>query len=468
MIFKKISRDIKYKVVLSLLLGSSIVFGLFFVYNYNQNKNYLESKLNKNLERTITRLSENLVVPLWELDEKWIEMIANTEMLAPEMEAISITGDGGLNIYKKRSNNGDVIETSSLEGISNIIFEDSLPIIRDSDKIGEVTVYISNKVLETELIKEVISSIRLALLLIVFVSLASFLILDYFILKPLNEILVTVKGSGINHYSMKVNLDQEDQIGELAKEFNTMMENILSKEEMMLSQSRQAAMGEMISMIAHQWRQPITVIAMGANNMLLEAELDNLEPESVKDSAKKMLKQTVHLSKTIDDFRNFFSPNKSKELVKITDIVEENLQVIGKSLENNNVEVEKDFKSETSVFIYSRELLQVLINIFKNAKEALVENKIYNAKISIITREDEAQVYISICDNGKGIPDKIINRIFEPYFTTKSEKNGTGLGLYMSKTIIDKHFHGKLTAENMESGGACFKISIPKVQNENI
>ncbi len=231
---------------------------------------------------------------------------------------------------------------------------------------------------------------------------------------------------------------------------------------MMLAQSRHAAMGEMISMIAHQWRQPITVISMVANNLLADVELEDIEPERLRQSADKVLNQTQHLSQTIDDFKNFFKPNKQVEMTLVSDVLEENFAIVGKSLENNNIVIEKDYNCKTLIPLYSRELLQVFINIFKNAKEALLENEIKDPMISVLTHEDETYVYISICDNGKGIAPAILKKIYDPYFSTKDEKIGTGLGLYMSKTIVEKHLNGTIKANNRQEGGVCFKISLLK------
>ncbi len=234
------------------------------------------------------------------------------------------------------------------------------------------------------------------------------------------------------------------------------------KEEMMIAQSRHAAMGEMISMIAHQWRQPITVISMVANNLLADVEFDDVQTENVKKSATKVLEQSHHLSQTIDDFKNFFRPNKKTELSLVNDILEENFKIVGKSLENNNIAVEKKYECQSKIETYSRELLQVFINILKNAKEALIENATDNPTILITTKEDEDNVYIFLCNNGKGIDPEVISKIYDPYFSTKDEKIGTGLGLYMTKTIIQKHLNGTIKALNREEGGVCFEISLPK------
>ncbi len=230
----------------------------------------------------------------------------------------------------------------------------------------------------------------------------------------------------------------------------------------MISQSRHAAMGEMISMIAHQWRQPISVIAMDANNVLVDIELDSIESESLKNDVTDIIEQTEHLSQTIDDFRNFFKPNKIKDEVSVIDVFEDAYSVIAKSLENNNIEVEKNFTAVSKVNIFSRELLQVIINILKNAKEALEEHRESERKIVNSIDEDSEDVIIKICNNGGRIEEENIEKIFDPYFSTKDEKNGTGLGLYMSKTIIEKHILGSLSVQNSDDDGVCFIIKIPK------
>ena len=241
---------------------------------------------------------------------------------------------------------------------------------------------------------------------------------------------------------------------------------LMEKEDLMITQSRHAAMGEMIAMIAHQWRQPISVIAMGANNMLVDIELEEVKEESIKEQAKNILKQTEYLSKTIDDFRNFFRPDKEKEEVKLEDVMAETEGIIGKSLENNNITLtirnENGYKVET----YSRELLQVFINLLKNAKEALMENRETDRHIDVVISDDADNVITTVCDNGGGIDEAIIDKIFDPYFSTKDEKTGTGLGLYMSKTIVEKHLHGTIEVSNTKEG-ACFKIAIPLAEEAN-
>jgi len=238
------------------------------------------------------------------------------------------------------------------------------------------------------------------------------------------------------------------------------VQELKQKDKMMLAQSRNAAMGEMISMIAHQWRQPLAAISMSSNNILADIELDMIENETLEESCKEILEHTSELSKTIDDFREFFKPVKKSEIAAPKDILHSALKIVGKSLENSNVKVIENISSEKEIDTYSRELMQVFLNILNNAKEVVIENKKEDRKIEIEIKETGDSIVIKICDNGGGIPDGVIDKVFEPYFSTKDERTGTGLGLYMSKTIVEKHHGGVLSVSN-ENEGACFLIELP-------
>ena len=263
--------------------------------------------------------------------------------------------------------------------------------------------------------------------------------------------IIAILGLFYTYKNLKISLKEQEKL---------YIEN-QRKEEIMLTQSRNAAMGEMISLIAHQWRQPISVIAMWANNMMADIDMDEIEENDFRKYATNIITQTQHLSQTIDDFRNFFRPDKNKEKVLIKDVMEECLGVVGKSLENNNIKIKKDYQNNKIINIYSRELMQVYINIIKNAKEALLEHNVENGKISIDIYEDENNVITTIEDNALGIKPDVITKIFNPYFTTKGVKSGTGLGLYMSKMIVEKHLYGTISVQNVKDG-VCFTIILPK------
>lgn len=234
------------------------------------------------------------------------------------------------------------------------------------------------------------------------------------------------------------------------------------KDNIMLQQSRLAAMGEMMSLIAHQWRQPISTIAMEANNLLIDVDLNTLDEKEVKLIADSLIKQTQYLSTTIDDFKNFFLPKQEKTVSTVTQVMDDTLAVMEKSLEYHNIKIIKEYDSTSQIDIFTKELLHVFINIIKNAKDVLEELNTENEKyIKLSIYEDLDNIMIDIEDNGGGIKESIMSKVFEPYFSTKEKKNGTGLGLYMSQTIIMKHFGGSIVAKN-KNAGACFTISIPK------
>lgn len=232
----------------------------------------------------------------------------------------------------------------------------------------------------------------------------------------------------------------------------------------MIAQSRHAAMGEMISMIAHQWRQPLTTISMDVNNILADIELDTINEEELKKISEDIIEKTQYMSKTIDDFRNFFKPEKSTELINLQDLINNTISITKSSLENHDINLELSCKSIIKIETYSRELLQVLINIVKNAKEAFEKNT-NNRYIKIYCKEKKDFVQINIENNGSKIPENIIEKIFEPYFTTKDKNVGTGLGLYMSKIIVEKHLNGKIEVQNLEEA-VRFSIKLPfKISN---
>lgn len=234
------------------------------------------------------------------------------------------------------------------------------------------------------------------------------------------------------------------------------------QEKILIVQSQYAAIGNMISMIAHQWRQPISIIAMEVNNIILDIELDDLNSDILKECSENILLTTEELSHTIDEFGDFFKPNNAPEDISIQDLLANVIKIIGKSLENNNIELSIDLKENILLTTYTKELMQVLMNILHNAKELFIQQTQDEKRISIVIVDKDNDVEIVICDNAGGIPEESMDQIFYPYFSTKNEQNGSGLGLYITKTIVEKHLMGKIEVEN-KFNGACFKISFPKI-----
>ncbi len=238
-------------------------------------------------------------------------------------------------------------------------------------------------------------------------------------------------------------------------------------EQLLIQQSKMAAMGEMISMIAHQWRQPLSSIGAVLTNLKVQFDLELLEPEFFKHSVQEVNNQIQYLSTTITDFRSFLSPTKQKLICFLDEIVDNTLKIIGKSLETSNITVKKEMAFKHPISVYSNELIQVFMNILKNAQDAFASNKIEGANIQIVGSETDAIQVIEISDNAGGIPEDILPKLFDSYFTTRGDGVGTGLGLYMSKTIVEKHCEGQLTVFN-RGAGACFRIELPVVYQADV
>jgi PAS domain S-box-containing protein len=232
------------------------------------------------------------------------------------------------------------------------------------------------------------------------------------------------------------------------------------KDETLLHQSKLAQMGEMISMIAHQWRQPLTAISSTANDMYMKIMLDQYTKQYFMHKLGKINEFSMHLSQTIDDFRNFYKKDKQEECVTYTEVVRGAFDIISTSLVNKNIELRSDFQAQKRVSVLVNELRQVILNLMKNAEDVLLERKVEDPYILVKTYDDEIHSYLEVADNGGGIPEGIIHSIFDPYFSTKVKKDGTGLGLYMSKIIVEDHCHGMLSVIN-SAEGAVFTIRLP-------
>lgn len=238
------------------------------------------------------------------------------------------------------------------------------------------------------------------------------------------------------------------------------------KTRLLYHQSRHAQMGEMLGMIAHQWRQPLTSISASTTAIEVDMLMDNWDKSLFKDHIGRIAMLSQHLSSTIDDFRSFFKENKLYEKVGVSEIIASSLQIIEASMKTKNININIDEASDTKVSVIRNEMRQVLLNLLKNSEDALLEFAVENPNIWINSYEDETSVYVSIEDNAGGIDAKIIDKVFEPYFTTKMSLNGTGLGLYMSHMIIQDHFGAEITVVN-GTKGAKFTIRLPKEVQQN-
>ena len=249
----------------------------------------------------------------------------------------------------------------------------------------------------------------------------------------------------------------QDLNNNLENEILQQVNNIREKDKYIISQSKLAAMGEMIGNIAHQWRQPLNALGLIQQKMQLFHERGALDDEKFISNINQSMKHIESMSETIDDFRNFINPNKEKEKFSIEDTINKAFSMVKSSFKDNNI-------GFTLVVIddglmldgYQNELSQVVLNLLNNAKDVLMAKGNDDAHVVINIQKDNNAIIIRCCDNGDGVSSEVLPRIFEPYFTTKGTK-GTGLGLYMSKMIVEENMNGNLSVSNTDDG-ACFTM----------
>jgi len=352
-----------------------------------------------------------------------------------------------------------------------------------------------------------IEEMYLKIVYIVGVSLILILFMGYFfarwISRPVSAIshLATQVASG--NLMVRSMLKRQDEIGILSDSFNQMIDSLrLSKkhlenynqelesqvlkrtheladlnkdldkrikdevaqrqkqEALLIHQSRLAAMGEMIGAIAHQWRQPLNALSLVQQNLQIRYKMGKLDDDFMARNMEKSDRLIQKMSSTIDDFRNFFKPDKHIEPFNINSIIQSTAELLDAQLKNNNIKLNIICKEDVIINGFHGEFSQVILNLINNAKDILIERKITQPLIIIETRKHNNElISITVKDNGGGIQEAIIDKIYDPYFTTKEEGKGTGIGLYMSKMIVENNMAGKLYAFN-DGAGANFVIEL--------
>ena len=295
---------------------------------------------------------------------------------------------------------------------------------------------------------------------------SSYLLFAYKNQKDIKQ-LATMLGN----FQTKINLSISACLGvnnlnllndELENRVKISVDKIREKDKMLMAQSKQAVMGEMIEMIAHQWRQPLTAIGMISNNIAMELVLDELNTNTLQEDLHAINTQVHYLSTTIDDFRNFFKESKNREYVSSKSILKSINTLVYHQLKSQDIAIKITQCNENELYLYKNELMQAILNLISNAKDALIDNKpdLERKQITLSCKSDSQNLKIVVADNAGGIKKDILSKIFDPYFSTKKAKNGTGLGLYMSKIIIQEHLEGELSVQNSNEG-AEFTIKIP-------
>lgn len=239
------------------------------------------------------------------------------------------------------------------------------------------------------------------------------------------------------------------------------------KDHLMAQQSKLASMGEMIGNIAHQWRQPLNALGLLLQKQQVFLERGLLTSEKMETSVAKGTALIRKMSTTIDDFRDFFKPNKEKVVFDVKMAIEDTLALIDAALYDHNISLELLLEKDQMIFGYKNEFSQVILNLINNAKDVLSDLNVENPLIRLKNYTKDDEIIVEVYDNGGGINQAIMEQIFEPYFTTKEEGKGTGIGLYMSKMIIEENMDGKLSVINADDG-ALFTVSVPAYHEEEM
>jgi signal transduction histidine kinase len=278
----------------------------------------------------------------------------------------------------------------------------------------------------------------------------------------------------------ELNDNLENMVEEKTKELQELNENLeqkillevdknRQKDQQMISQSRFAALGEMIGNIAHQWRQPLSAISTTASGIQLQMQLGISTNEEIDKGLGEIMGFVRFLTQTIEDFRSFFKEDKEKVDFDLSEVLTKSINITSASYKDNEIFLEESTKEGFLSVGYPSELSQVFLNILNNAKDAILENDVKDRLVHVSTASEGNDNVVYIQDNAGGIPEHIIEKIFDPYFTTKHQSQGTGIGLYMSKDIVEKHMNGSISVKNRktiidehEYSGACFRVAIPK------
>ncbi len=265
----------------------------------------------------------------------------------------------------------------------------------------------------------------------------------------------------------------EEEIGERQKaqealeQLNTTLEErirqaiaeLRTKDDLLIHQNRLAAMGELLTSIAHQWRQPLNNIAICIQTLQFLHQRQELTEEELNQQIETVMDLLTYMSHTIDDFRKFFREDREAQEFVLREVVERSLNLIRAALASSDIQVTVEGDESVRAVGHPNEYSHALMNILHNARDILLERKVSNPRIRIAIKSEEGHTVVTVQDNGGGIPDAILPQIFDPYFTTKGPAVGTGIGLYMARTLIERNMGGRLTARNV-NGGAEFRVEL--------
>ena len=410
---------------------------------------------------------------------------------------------GTLEQYKILSKTSLKNQKVEIEGKSYL--QNILPLYNDDKLIGAIALLQIEKTI-LDYVLQLLKSLVIVFIIILFIVIPFTVILIRTITNPIINLQQGIKELSSGNLGKQLDIYSEDEIGQLTMSFNDMskelaktdkikilntqlkktsQELILAKDQLeelnntleekiqieiekntkhqmiLMHQSKLVQMGEMIENIAHQWRQPLAQI--NSSVLLIDSVLikRQFNDSLIEDKLLEIESFTAYMSRTIDDFKGFFNPDKKKTIFAIDDAIKRSYDILKGFIKVHHIKVDIDIPKKLQCNNHLEDLQQVLLTLLNNAIDALVSNKIKNARIAIQASLKNEKIILTIEDNALGINEEIINKIFDPYFTTKHKSQGTGLGLYMAKMIIENGLKGTLNMEN-KNQGACFTINIPQ------
>ena len=462
--------------------------------SFTQSLEYIETKKcdvipalakTKDREKIVSFTQSYSQVPYVLITKKFVPFISDLNYLSNKKIAV-VSDDAIFNIIKNKYEDIDLIRVSSLEegfkkvengevfgyiGINATIwyklqteFIDSLKVTGKMDELLPIRMAISkdepvlNGILN-KLVMNFDDEIKESIL-------NKWLTIEYkeeFNLTIVWEVLVVIalillailyRQNLLNKMNKSLSIKVEEKTKELITINNELEDRIkkavaenIKKDQLMSQQSKMAAIGEMMENIAHQWRQPLSLITTGSSGLKIKKELGILEDDFLIETLNAIITSATNLSSTIDDFRDFFKPSREKEIFSLSLCCNKTLELLHSKLKDNDIKIIKNIES-INIVAYENELIQVIMSVLNNSKDAFTDRKNETRLIFIDVSKDDENVLIKIKDNAGCVSDDILQNIFEPYFTTKHKSQGTGIGLYMCEEMITKHMNGKIEALN--------------------
>ena len=352
-----------------------------------------------------------------------------------------------------------------------------------NDSVGSLRIRVSHRAL----LESVAQSQKTLFALLASVLLGAFLalgvVLDATVRRPVNRLMIAARELAEGRFDAHLPSGGKDEIGTLINTFAAMRDQVQAtqqslrqlnehleqrvqeelaknreKDHMLIQQSRLAAMGEMVHNIAHQWRQPLNALSLLVRNIKDDYDFKALTPEVMDQSVADAQRLLGRMSTTIDDFRDFFRPEKEMTQFDVSHAVEEAVFIMQGTLKSHGIELVEKLAPGVEAEGFPSQFAQAVLNILANAKEEILARKVASGRIEIELQRQGETVLLSVSDNAGGIAPEILPKIFDPYFTTKDK--GSGIGLYMTKTIIEHNMNGSIGAANRDDG-ACFTLTVP-------